>query len=663
MRGLRGTPMSGAAVPVTGQAGAGVRRRPRRAMALGSVVVAGALLAACGSSSTKNAGSPGTSAGGSTGSTAPSGGSSAKISGLFGAVPPSGTASTGGTITTGQLTGTTPTYIFPITPSNQGSVYNSYSFQDLMYLPLYASPTGEVPKYDTQISMANPPTYSNGNKTVSLTIKSGYKWSSGATVTAKDVVFFIDLVKAAVKENPSNFSNFTPGFFPDNVKSATASGETLTLKLDKAYNPGYFSGDQLDLLFAFPSQSWDVSSLGGAPVDYKTAAGAKAIYDFLSKQASQQSTFATSKIWSVVDGPAKLSAFTPSTSAFTMVPNPTYGGPVKMRYDALKFETFTSSTAEFNALKAGSIDIGAVDPTQVPQISQISSDYSVYGLPDFGFEAAFFNYKNPTGSWGKIISQLYIRQALAHLTDSAGYVKGIFKGAGGLSYGPVPAVPVSPYTPSNALTDPYPYSPSTAAALLKGHGWSVVPNGVDSCQKPGTAAGDCGAGIPKGAQLNINWFYTNSPPIAGLESQALASSAAQVGIKINVTAKTFNFLIQNYDNPSAKSNITKWDVNDFGGFTNSVYPSTNTIFNTPGTYNIGSYSDPKADSLIAASVFGGDPNAVKNEASYLTSQVPALFTPNPDLVFAVSKKIGGDPRGFLALTQYTVYPQFFYRSK
>ncbi len=662
MRGLRGTPMSGAAVPVTGQAGAGVRRRPRRAMALGSVVVAGALLAACGSSSTKNGAAPPASTGNSsTGSTTP--GSSAKITGLYGAVPPVGTASTGGTITIGQQTGTTPTYIFPITPSNQGSVYNSYSFQNLMYLPLYQSPKGQVPAFDQQISLAQPPVYSNGNKTVSITIKPGYKWSSGASVTGEDVVFFVDLVKAAIKENPSNFSNYTPGFFPDNVSSATASGSTVTMHLTKTYNTGYFTGDQLALINALPSKSWDVTSLGGAPVNFKSPANAKAIYDFLNKQASAPSTFATSKIWSVVDGPSKLSSFTPSTSAYTMVPNPAYGGPVKMRYDALKWETFTSSTAEFNALKSGSLDIGEVDATQVPQISQITSNYSVLGLPDFGFEAAFFNYKNTTGSWDKIISQLYIRQVFAHLTDSAGYVKGIFKGAGGLSYGPVPAVPVSPYAPSNALTDPYPYSPSTAAALLKGHGWSVVPNGVDSCQKPGTAPGDCGAGIPQGAKLDVSWFYTNNPPIAGLESQALASSAAQVGIKINVTAKTFNYLIQNYDNPSAKSNINKWDVNDFGGFTQSVYPSTNTIFNTPGTYNIGSYSDPKADSLINASVFGGDPNAVKAEAGYLTSQVPALFTPNPDRIWAVSKKVGADPRGPLALTQLTVYPQFFYRSK
>jgi hypothetical protein len=54
---------------------------------------------------------------------------------------------------------------------------------------------------------------------------------------------------------------------------------------------------------------------------------------------------------------------------------------------------------------------------------------------------------------------------------------------------------------------------------------------------------------------------------------------------------------------------------------------------------------------------------VKAEASYLTSQVPALFEPNPDLLYAVSKKVGGTSDGFMALTQYTLYPQYFYLTK
>ncbi len=101
-------------------------------------------------------------------------------------------------------------------------------------------------------------------------------------------------------------------------------------------------------------------------------------------------------------------------------------------------------------------------------------------------------------------------------------------------------------------------------------------------------------------------------------------------------------------------------MEDFGGFTQSTYPTTFTVFNTQGLSNIGSYSDPQADQLINASVSGADPNAVKNEAAYLTAQQPGLFQPNQDLVFAWNKKLSGPVDSFANLTQYYFTPEFWY---
>jgi len=72
-------------------------------------------------------------------------------------------------------------------------------------------------------------------------------------------------------------------------------------------------------------------------------------------------------------------------------------------------------------------------------------------------------------------------------------------------------------------------------------------------------------------------------------------------------------------------NDNLWAMEDFGGFSISTYPTTNGIFNTSGTYNIGGYTDPKADQLIAASTASSNPAAVKAEANYLTLQQPSLF--------------------------------------
>ena len=65
------------------------------------------------------------------------------------------------------------------------------------------------------------------------------------------------------------------------------------------------------------------------------------------------------------------------------------------------------------------------------------------------------------------------RQAMAHLEDQQGWIQAFMHGAGAPAYGPIPAYPKSPYLPANAATNPYPFSISTAANLLKSHGWTI----------------------------------------------------------------------------------------------------------------------------------------------------------------------------------------------
>ena len=48
----------------------------------------------------------------------------------------------GGTVSFGMAAGATPTWIFPITPGANSSVYTASYFQNLMWKPLYWAPTG-----------------------------------------------------------------------------------------------------------------------------------------------------------------------------------------------------------------------------------------------------------------------------------------------------------------------------------------------------------------------------------------------------------------------------------------------------------------------------------------------------------------------------------------
>ena len=85
-----------------------------------------------------------------------------------------------------------------------------------MWRPLYYAPQGSPQTVDATLSVANAPVWSNGDKTMSISLKP-WKWSNGETVSSKDLLFSLDEIKAAVKASPANWAAYgATGFFPDN---------------------------------------------------------------------------------------------------------------------------------------------------------------------------------------------------------------------------------------------------------------------------------------------------------------------------------------------------------------------------------------------------------------------------------------------------------------
>jgi peptide/nickel transport system substrate-binding protein len=621
-----------------------MRRLARSGLTVAAFAAAGATaLAACGGGSSTPAGA----------------------SGGFGTVPAETGTPHAGTVSFAEPPGATPTWILPIVTLAANSVYTVLSFDYEMWRPLYWQVKGVSATIDPAMSLAKPPVWSNNDQTVTVTMNPAYKWSDGQPLTSKDVAFDIDLIKAAIKESPVNWVYYTPGFIPDDIASmSTPNGSTLVLNLKSTVNPSWFYDDELSVLQPMPAHAWAKASASGPILDFTSPANAKSIYDYLATQSRAQTAWAASPLWQVVDGPFKLTSFNNSTGADTMVANPAYGGPSSHKITELKAVPFTSDTAEFNAIKAGSVDAGYIPPNDVRQVSQLKAGgYNVYGYPDPGWNYVAYNFKDATGDFDKIIAQLYIRQALAHLEDQQGYINAFMHGAGGQAYGPVPSIPANRYTPGNAKTNPYPFSVTDAKNLLTSHGWQVVANGTDTCAKPGTGAGQCGAGIPAGTKLAFNLIYSTNPALIGQQVADLAAQAKKVGITISLQSSNFSYMVTNYNNPAAPGNANKWAMEDFGGFTQSVYPTTFSVFNSPGGNNLGSYSDPRADKLITASISGADPYAVKNEAAYLTAQQPGLFQPNPDFVAAWRKTLSGPPDSFATMTQYYITPELWYFTK
>ena len=86
-----------------------------------------------------------------------------------------------------------PNYIFPETSTANQTLYNIDQFHNLMW-PLIYLPSPNQPTLDYAHSMAYTPVWTDNDTEVTVTLKH-YMWSDGTPVTARDVVFFINLVK------------------------------------------------------------------------------------------------------------------------------------------------------------------------------------------------------------------------------------------------------------------------------------------------------------------------------------------------------------------------------------------------------------------------------------------------------------------------------------
>lgn len=626
----------------------GGRRLGLKAATAIAAVAGLAVLTACGSGSS------------STGSSVTS------VDGAYGSLPAESGTAHAGTIKIAQPSGITP-WVLPIITAAYNSIYTVYNFDYLMYRPLYWYANGTKIEENKAESLANDPVYSNNDQTVSVTLKSNYKWSDGQPVTSQDILFWFDEMKAGVKESASNWATYVPGLgLPDEVSSvSTPSSSTIVFNLKKTVNPTWFTENELGTVQPMPSHAWAIDSTGGKTLDFTNPANATLIYNYLSKASTSLSTYASNPLWQVVDGPYKLSSLNTTSDDYTFAPNTTYGGPHAKVMSNLSIESFASDASEYNAVKAGAVDFGYVPIDDVTEAKTLTSNYSIFGYPGYGWQGAFYNFQDTTGDFNNIIKQLYVRQALQHLVDQQGIIKAYLHNAGGVGYGTVGQFPPTLYTPSDDTSNLYPYSTATAASILKAHGWSVVPGGTDACQKPGTASDECGAGIPAGTKLAWNLLYASGIQLGQEEVTDLASNAKAVGIELTLSVQSFASLVTNYNDPASPKYVNKWAMNDFGGETDSTYPTTFGLFNSTGSGNIGGYSDPTTDSLINASISSTNASAVSNELSYLAKDLPVMFQPNPDWggeggVLAVNKAISGPPASFEEYSEYWLAPELWY---
>lgn len=551
-----------------------------------------------------------------------------------------------------------PTYIFPLVSGQYYTVANTSDLQTLLYQPLYWYGDRGNTSIDYGLSIGDAPVYSDGNRLVTITLKH-YVWSDGETVSARDVGFWINLVKA----NKAHWANYVPGGFPDNVVSWRAvNPTTVQLRLNASYNPFWFTYNELSQITPLPI-AWDRISAGGAApapaaahLPDTTPAGARAVYAFLNGQATRVSGYASSPIWSVVDGPWKLASLT-SDGMATFVPNPRYSGPDKPRLARFVELPFTSSLAEFSVLRAGSaiggpgssgqqISVGYVPDNDLPQQPALRSQgYQLIKDFPYGFDYIEPNFNNP--KVGAILRQLYVRQAFQHLIDQTGWIKAFYNGLGVPTYSPVPASPANPYADARAAVNPYPFSVLAARALLAAHGWRIVPNGHSTCARPGTAPGECGAGIKAGQPLDFTLMYPSGLPYTDDSMTDLQSVAKQVGIEISLNQQTTATVTATILSCAPSSSACNWQLGNYGAawlFQPDHYPTGDEIFQTGALGNVNNYSNPAVDKLIAATMrapANRAQTALNAYADKVRLLLPDLWQPSPGTLITVQSNLHG----------------------
>lgn len=538
------------------------------------------------------------------------------------------------TATFAEPPNTVPNWIWPFAPIADFSVSNSSDLQYLMFRPLYWFGNDGKAEVNDSLSLAAAPVYSNGGKTVTIKLKP-YNWSNGTAVTSADVMFWFNMAKA----EKTNYAAYVPGQFPDNIVSATApDAKTIVFNTDKAYSQQWFLSNQLGQITPMPA-AWDMTAANTKGTCASSESGCAAVYKYLIAQSKDLPTYATNPLWQVVDGPWSLKSFN-SDGHITFVPNTKYSGPVKPTLKEFIEVPFTTDSAEFNVLRgASTIDVGYL-PTQdlsSPRPANtspgqagpnpLSANYTLAPWNLYGINYFPINFNNPTV--GPIFKQLYFRQALQSTVDQKGILTSAAKNYGFETTGPVPLFPDSPLISATEKSNPYPFNIDAAKKYLTDNGWTVASGTAATCSKPGTAAGDCGAGVTAGQKLSFNLQYASGTQTITTAMQSLKSNAAQAGIILNISPAPFNTVTGTAIPCSGKT--CTWEMGNWGGgwvYAPDYYPTGETLFQTGAGSNSGSYSNAAMDKLISDSTTQSGTAVMQAYENALAKDVPVIWQPN-----------------------------------
>jgi peptide/nickel transport system substrate-binding protein len=459
--------------------------------------------------------------------------------------------------------------------------------------------------------------------------------------------------------------------FPNTVVSniKAVSSTELTMTMNKSYSHNWFLYNELSQITPMP-EAWDRTASGPSHCS-TVVADCAAVYNYLNAQSKVLSTYATSPLWGIVDGPFKLTSFN-EDGHLSMVPNKSYSGPVKPHLAVFKEVPFTTDAAEYDVMRSPNpstkIDVGYI-PTQDLPAKPLSAAVGrnplpgYYLAPQITWGVSFYsvNEQSSISDHAAIFKQLYFRQALAYLMNQDAILSGPLRGYGTEQPGPVGTYPLTKWLSAQGrkgLT--FPYDPAKAKALLTSHGWSVAPQGTTTCATPSL----CGAGITKGTPLTFTFLYASGYQWISQEALQLQSAGASVGIKLNLASQPFNDVVSDAGNCVVAKLPCNWDMADWGlgwSFAPDYLPTGETLFMCGAIANSGGYCNPTNDAMIEKTLTSSNLSYLYSWENYLTTQLPVEWQPNaPYLIAEIANNLKGvNPQS----TTLTINPEDWYYVK
>ncbi|WP_435137099.1 peptide ABC transporter substrate-binding protein [Actinacidiphila sp. bgisy144] len=540
----------------------------------------------------------------------------------------------------------TPNWILPIgTPAHLNT--NNVSIAASLWEPLvaYDGSTGTI-NWNKKASIASAADFAADGRSVTVTLGDRH-WSDGKPITSRDVQFWFNVIKA----NKAQWAGYSTGKAPDNWTGLKVLDDhRFTLTFDRSYNDQWMLANELSQITPLPQHLWDRTSASAAVSDADTTtAGAKQVWTFLNSAAKNISKYASDPLWKTVSGPYTVRSFS-TAGKVVLTANKKYDGGEKAHIPTVNLLPFTTTAAEENALRSGQVDYGYINATDLDQKASFTGQgYTVKPWTGWAVTYMPYNFDNP--AMGAVFKQLYARQAVQESIDQDSLAKVIFNGTAVPGYGPVPQAQSSDFVSAAQKDNPYPFSTAKARALLTAHGWADQ-GGTMTCVRPGSAASQCGTGVAKGTEFRMQVLSQSGSTVTDNMMSAIQSSLAKTGIGFSIKTAPVNSVLAQTPQCTSDQASCKWQLSFFGtagSWYFPAFPTGDSLFQTKGGSNFGSYSNPQVDKLIAQSTTSTSDTAVQQYSAALAKDLPVVWLPEPDYQISVIRNgLGGFAQDSLA---------------